>query len=420
MVKLCLMSLLGLAQGIKSAWVPPPEYAIQISRNGRFFQDVSGKPFFWQADTAWMLTHRLNITEVETYLADRAEKGYNIVLTAGVNLKAIDDPNRNGDFTFHDNNISRPNEAYWSHIDNVAELAWKKYHIRIGLIPAWGKYAHTDTGPGPITAENGVAFGQFIGKRYPYLPKVLFGDTNPYWADSKAIENEYKAGGVPRHHPSVDYTPIYDAVARGIVAGERAITGKRSYKPLITIHPRNQWMPDAPLALASSNFENRDWLTFDAAQSGHADTPPHPPIPWWNARRGYETVELMWQASTSRRPLPVIDNEPHYERRWSRKDSVNDKRPWNASDVRIGTWQTAFSGAAGITHGNDNVWQIYIPGLYEHEGGGVPVPWFDSIKDEGSVMMQFVSQAIMDRCRSTFFNRIPAQDIFSGDTGKYK
>ena len=61
-------------------------------------------------------------------------------------------------------------------------------------------------------------------------------DTNPYEADSKAMENEHTAGGVSRHYPSVNHTAVCDAIIRGIVVGERAVTGKRSYKPLITTH----------------------------------------------------------------------------------------------------------------------------------------------------------------------------------------
>lgn len=416
-MKLPLLGLLGLALNIQAKWTPPPEYALATSKNGRFFQEASGKPFFWQADTAWLLTHRLNFSEVETYLADRFEKGYNVILNVGFTQIGIDSPNRNGDLTFHDEDVTRPNDAYWSYIDEVVQLAWEEYGIRMAMVPAWGYYAHDGTDPSIITEDNGEAFGEFIGNRYPYLPKLLFADTNPYWSNDKAIEEDYLRGGVPRNHPSVDFRPVYDAVARGIVAGERKAVGDRSFEPLLTMHPRNQWMPDAPMALASSNLGDRDYLTFDVAQSGHADTPPHPPIPWWNARRGYETVEVMWNASIAGRSRPVLDNEPHYEARWSRKNEEN-KLPWNASEVRVGAWQTAFSGAAGITYGNENVMQIYIPELFEHAGSGLVKPWDVSLEDPGAAMMQHVTQAIIGRCKGTFSNRIPAQDVIVGNAGE--
>lgn len=412
-----LIGLLGLAASSSAKWTPPPEYALEITDNGRFLQEASGKPFFWQADTAWLLTHRLNFTETETYLADRAAKGYNVILNVGFTQIGIDSPNRNGDLTFHDEDTGRPNDAYWDYVDEVVRLAWEEHGIRMGLVPAWGYYAHDGTKPSVITAENGEAFGRFIGERYPYLPKFLFADTNPYWAESGAIRDEYLRGGVPNSHPSVDFRPVYDAVAHGIVAGERAAVGDDAYEPLLTMHPRNQWMPDAPVALASANLGDRDYLTFDAAQSGHADTPPNPPIPWWNARRGYETVEIMWNASVTGRARPVIDNEPHYELRWSRKNDGGDRRPWNASDVRIGSWQTAFSGAAGVTYGNDNVMQMYIPELFDPANSGVVKPWSESIHDPGAAMMQYITKAILDRCGGSLERRVPAQDIVLGDAG---
>src|ERR1041385_6958005 len=102
--------------------------------------------------------------------------------------------------------------------------------------------------------------------------------------------------------------------------------------------------------------------------------------------------------------MPVLDNEPHYELRWSRKNEASDvdKRPWNASDVRVGSWQTAFSGAAGITYGDDNVMQMYIPELFDPALSGVVKPWSESIASPGSAMMQYIKQAVLDRGKASF------------------
>lgn len=59
-----------------------PGYALRA--RDRFFELQNGDPFFWQADTSWLLFHRLNLSEVETYLDDRASKGFNIVLVVAV------------------------------------------------------------------------------------------------------------------------------------------------------------------------------------------------------------------------------------------------------------------------------------------------------------------------------------------------
>lgn len=419
-MKLLLASLTLLSTApLIHAWKPPSSYELKISSNGQFLQTTSGDPFFWQADTAWLLTHRLNYTETETYLSDRASKGYNVVLNVGFTQIGIDSPNRYGDLPYIDEDLSRPNEPYWEYIDSIVELAWTKHKIRMAMIPAWNNYVMDGLEPGLITAKNGEAFGNFIGRRYPFLPKFLFADTNPFWADQTAITADYAAGGIPGSHPIVDFSAAYDAVAAGIVAGERAVTG-RSHRwwPLLTMHPRNQWISGAPVALASANLGDRDYLTFDAAQSGHVDIIPHAPTPWWNARRGYETVEVMWATATSKhgKPRPVLDNEPHYEARWARKETF--EMPWNASDVRTGSWQTALCGAAGVTYGNDNVMQMYDPEFVDTPNSGVTNPWYKAIDDAGAAQVQYITKAFLDRGEKGFFNRVPAQDIIVGDAGK--
>lgn len=67
-----------------SSWEIPTEYSIKASPDGRNFITSKGEPFFWQADTAWVLFHRLTLPEVETYLDDRAAKGFNMLLAVAV------------------------------------------------------------------------------------------------------------------------------------------------------------------------------------------------------------------------------------------------------------------------------------------------------------------------------------------------
>jgi len=164
-------------------------------------------------------------------------------------------------------------------------------------------------------------FGHFIGARYPYLPKLLVPDTNPYWTNKTAVKADYFAGGVHSHYNWTDWSPEYNLLAQGIIEGEHATisiasndsTTADQWKPLLTMHPTNQWFTGGPTAIASEFYPDAEWLTFDTCQSGHADFPPNPPIPWWNARRGWEPVEIMY--AKGGRYGPVLDNEPHYENR---------------------------------------------------------------------------------------------------------
>lgn len=189
-------------------------------------------------------------------------------------------------------------------------------------------------------------FGDFIGRRYPYLPKSLVADTNPWWLNKTAVKSDYLQGGVPPDYPHIDWSDVYDELAEGIAEGETATTSPQSapssWTPIITIHPTNQWFNGGPVALASAFFGDRTWLTFDSSQSGHSDYPPNPPIPWWNCRRGWEPVELMYAGAigetTQGTTRPALDNEPHYENRYINGNSLNTY--WNASDIRVGSWQS--------------------------------------------------------------------------------
>lgn len=108
-------------------------------------------------------------------------------------------------------------------------------------------------------------FGEFIGKRYPYLPKSLVADTNPWWENKTAVKADYAEGGIAPQYVHTDWSPIYDELAEGIVSGEREAVGA-SWVPLITIHPTNQWFNGGPIAIASAFLGDREWLTFDTCQ----------------------------------------------------------------------------------------------------------------------------------------------------------
>lgn len=86
------------------------------------------------------------------------------------------------------------------------------------------------------------------------------------------MKADYASGGVTPKYSHIDWSPIYDALAEGIVEGELVVVSQSTrksssvWKPLITIHPTNQWFNGGPLALASAMLGDRDWLTFDSSQ----------------------------------------------------------------------------------------------------------------------------------------------------------
>jgi hypothetical protein len=189
---------------------------------------------------------------------------------------------------------------------------------------------------GAINKTNALQFGQWIGNRYPGLPKLLIADINPLWVNKTAyIENYGKASA-----PSlVDHRPVYDLLAQGLINGEiKAGIDQASTPAIITAHLTNQWFDQGPIAIASAFFNDRTWFTFDSSQTGHTNVAPHLHMQWWNAEQPYEAVQAMYRNPTTR---PIVDNEAHYENRFiNGKSGARSKVVWNATSVRIGTIQS--------------------------------------------------------------------------------
>ena len=90
----------------------------------------------------------------------------------------------------------------------------------------------------------------------------------------------------------------------------------------------------------------------------------------------------------------------------------------NGSSLFSANLRKAFSGAAGITYGADNVMQMYIPGLFDPAGSGPARAWSEDIGLPGAAQMQYIQKAILDRGNSSYYTRIPAQEIIVGNAGK--
>ncbi|GMF54874.1 unnamed protein product [Phytophthora fragariaefolia] len=85
---------------------------ITAPQYGRYLlRTESEEPFFWKADTAWELTHRLNKTSIDFYLKTRAEKGYNVVLSVVISAyNGTTRLNFYGDLPFNNSDTTQPNE----------------------------------------------------------------------------------------------------------------------------------------------------------------------------------------------------------------------------------------------------------------------------------------------------------------------
>src|SRR4051812_18841368 len=57
---------------------PKAPVDLKVSDNGRFLVQSNGRPFFYLADTAWELFHRLDRGEADLYLKNRAAKKFTV------------------------------------------------------------------------------------------------------------------------------------------------------------------------------------------------------------------------------------------------------------------------------------------------------------------------------------------------------
>ena len=122
--------LLAQAAGAQAAFSP-----LKVSDNERFLVHEDGSPFFYLGDTAWELFHRLNREEADRYLRNRSEKGFTVIQCVVIaELDGLGTPNAYGEVPFIDMDPSRPNEAYFAHVDWIVNRA-ESYGLFVGMLP---------------------------------------------------------------------------------------------------------------------------------------------------------------------------------------------------------------------------------------------------------------------------------------------
>jgi hypothetical protein len=215
-----------------------------VSANKRFLVHEDGTPFFYLGDTAWELFHRLNREEADSYLRNRAEKGFTVIQAVILaELNGLVEPNPYGQVPLLNRDPATPNEDYFKHVDWIVGRA-EELGLRIGMLPTWGSHWHTrsDSGgePGPATfnVNNARVFGRYLGHRFKDKPIIwiLGGD--------RMVENASQQA-------------VIRAIAHGLKEGDLG-------SHLITFHP--------PGGRGSSEwFHHDEWLDFNMRQNGHTD-----------------------------------------------------------------------------------------------------------------------------------------------------
>ncbi len=344
---------------------------LKVSENHRFLVYENGKPFFYLADTAWELFHRLNREEAGQYLENRAKKGFTVIQAVAIaELDGHSDPNPYGHLPLTDLDPARPavkdgpNNDYWDHVDYIVNKA-EQLGLTVGFLPTWGRFWHdTSKDRKPFfTAANAEVYGEWLGKRYADKPIIwiLGGD--------RGIDNN-------------EQKEIIRAMARGLRKGDGG-------KHLMTLHP--------PGGNGSSTwFHEDDWLDFNMRQNGH--------VAEFTGR--YDATRKDYDRTP---PKPVVDGEPIYE---DHPVSFKAKEMGHsiAADVRRPLYWDLFSGACGHTYGHHSVWQLW-------KAGKAPIndplmPWHEAIDQPGANQMQYGRKLMESR---PFLTRIPDDSIITSN-----
>lgn len=363
-----IIALAVLALPEENPAMPPvtmkPAPVLRVSANKRFLQYANGKPFFYLGDTAWELFHRLNREEADRYLTERAKQGFTVIQAVALAEHGFDRPNPYGALPLVDMDPTRPNEAYFEHVDYIVRKA-ESLGMYVGMLPTWGDKWNKKWGAGPeiFNPANARTYGEFLGKRYRdrAIIWILGGD--------RPIE-----------------TPGQRAIIEAMAEGLRAGDGGRH---LITFHPCGQrtsaeWFQDAP------------WLSFNMLQSGHTFN-----------RDNYRSIAEDY----ARTPVkPCLDGEPGYEDHPSGFDPKNGYM--DDYDTRKFAYWAVFAGALGHTYGCHDIWQFLSPKYPSVTWARTP--WPEALTLPGARQVGFVRKLMLSR---PFFTRIPDQSLIVGDAG---
>lgn len=343
---------------------------LKVSENQRFLVTANGAPFFWMADTAWELFHRLTREEAGIYLETRASQGFNVVQAVALaELDGLGSPNAYGQTPLTDNDPEQPNEAYFEHLDYIIAKA-DSLGIYIALLPTWGdKLFKNSWGVGPevLTQENAYAYGEWIGTRYRDKDNIIWiigGDRNP--------------------REGTGDVEVWRQLAEGIAAGAGGYD-----QTLMSFHPQPKEGGGS-----STWFHNDTWLDFNMHQTGHC---PHRDT-YANISHDYGLIPVK----------PVLDGEPLYE---DHPNCFNAKELGYSlpRDIRRIMYWNVFAGAFGQTYGCHDVWQMYTPG---REPVNQPLrPWNIALQLPVAYQVKHLKNLMLSR---PFLSRIPAQHMVAG------
>ncbi len=293
-----------------------PAYPVKVSTtNPRVLVDQKNVPFLMIGDSPQALMVNLSTNEAATYFADRQAHGFN---TAWINLLCttytggrLDASTIDGILPFTAGipltsvyDLATPNEAYFSHVDDILHLA-AQYNLQVLLDPIeTGGFLPTLLANGETRCR---AYGQYLGNRYKNFDNIIWMSGNDFQTWS---------------NPGDDAVVL--AVARGIQE-----TDTRHLQTVELDY----------LNLASSSLDDTNWTGIIQLNATYTFLPTYAQL-----LKDYNRPNF----------LPNFMVEANYEF----EDNVGNLGSRTPQVPRRQEYWTMLSGAAGQLYGNHYTWQF--------------------------------------------------------------
>ena len=179
---------------------------------GRYLEDQRGVPFLIKGETAWLALANLTEAEQETYLADRAARGFNLVEVMLTNHDYTRPPNpvppanRSGEQPFRrSGDLSTPDDAYFDRALEFVDRA-ASHGIAVLLAPNYLGFDGGEEGwwqpliAPANTREVCAGLGGYLGARFRDRRNVL-------WLAGGDFAPPAGSEGETRHAAIVDGIP---------------------------------------------------------------------------------------------------------------------------------------------------------------------------------------------------------------------
>lgn len=278
----------------------PPKGAVfplRIEPGKAHLIDASGRPFMIVGDSAWSLLLQLSRIQIDAYLEDRRQHGYNTVLVNVLESHFATNPPRNREgaapflkpknFGSAAEFVSRadfgtPNLAYFELLDFLLVKAAEK-DMLVMAVPAYPGYMGGEQGWWGAMEKNGVArmraYGRFLGNRYRSHRNILWVQGGDFNVPNKALVREI-ANGI-REYDSEKLHTFHAARGTGAhdwMGGEPWLTLGNIYTDEVVYPAAEKHMaqhPGLPFILIEAYYEGAKpdprltrWQAYQAVLSG--------------------------------------------------------------------------------------------------------------------------------------------------------